>query len=103
MKRIAALASMVSIGIAGVAACATGGDPGAAVAERQCSNFANVEGARLVDVQSVEPVSGGDANFKVKMRVEDGMTRRITAECLYSSASNKAWWATPLPEHFKRV
>ena len=102
MKQIAVIASMVAMGIAGLAGCATGGDP-AAVAERQCSNFANVEGARLVDVQSIEPVSEADANFKVRMRVEDGLTRRMTAECLYSSTSNKARWATPLPAEFKRV
>ena len=103
MKQNAVIASMVAVSVAGLAGCATGGGDPAAVAERQCSNFANVEGARLVDVQSIEPVSDGDANFKVRMRVEDGLTRRMTAECLYSSTSNKARWATPLPAEFKRV
>ena len=102
MKTIAALASLAAIGIGGLAGCATGGDP-AAVAARECGYFARVEGARLIDVTGVDAVSTGDANYKVRMRVEDGLTRRISAECLYSSASNTARWAEPLPKEFKRI
>ena len=99
MKRMTTLVSFAAIVLAG---CATGGDP-ASMAARECGNFARVEGTRLLDVEGVEPVSDGDANFKVKLRVEDGMSRRTTAECLYSSVSNKARWAAPLPNGFVRI
>jgi hypothetical protein len=102
MNHGARMGTVVAMAIAALAGCATSGDP-ATVAERQCGYFANVEGARLVDVKAVEPVAQGDADFKVTMRVEDGLTRRMTAECLYSSSTNKARWATPLPPEFKRV
>jgi hypothetical protein len=82
----------------GLSACATGGDP-AAVATRECRYFARAEGARLLDVQGVEPVADG---FKVKMRVEDGMSRKANAECVYSSANSKASWVQPLPAGFVR-
>jgi hypothetical protein len=99
MKRIAALASLFAIGLAG---CATGGDP-AAVAARQCGDFARQEGARLVGVDGVDATSEGDANFKVKMQVEDALSRRVKAECLFSSAGNKTRWASPLPSGFVKI
>jgi hypothetical protein len=99
MRRIAVLAGIMIVGVTG---CATNGDP-AASAERECGYLAKNDGARLVRVDGVDAVSDGDANFKVKMLVEDGLERRANAECLYSSASNKAWWAAPLPASFRRV
>jgi len=102
MKSIATTVSLVAIGVSVLAGCATGGDP-AAVAARQCGYFAGVEGARLIGVDGVDAVSDGDANYKVRMRIEDGMSRRTSAECLYSSVSNKARWATPLPNGFVRI
>src|SRR5215470_13427278 len=99
MLRIAMLAGIV---IAGVSGCATGGDP-AAAAQRECGYLAQNEGARLVSVDGVDAVSEGDANFKVKMLLEDSLARRANAECLYSSASNKARWAAPLPASFRRA
>lgn len=98
MRRIAMLAG-ITVGLAG---CATGGDP-AAVAQRECGYLAQNDGARLVRVDGVDAVSDGDANFKVKMVVEDALSRQTSAECLYSSASNKARWAAPLPARFNRV
>lgn len=94
MKRVAMLAMLAAIGLAG---CATGGDPGA-VAARECGYFARVEGARVVDVESVDAVSNG---FKVRMKVEDGLSRRTSAECLY--ASSKASWVSPLPNGFQKI
>ena len=99
MKRVATLVSIAAIGLAG---CATGGDP-AAVAARECGYFARVEGARVVNVEGVDAASDADANYKVRLRVEDGMSRRTSAACLYSSVSNKARWAAPLPEGFVRI
>jgi hypothetical protein len=99
MKHIAIVAALAAAGLAG---CATGGDP-ASVAARECGYFARVEGARLVGVDGVDTVSEGDANYKVRLRVEDAMSRKVNAECLYSSASNKARWATPLPNGFARI
>ncbi|HTT13457.1 MAG TPA: hypothetical protein VMG60_21505 [Burkholderiaceae bacterium] len=99
MRRIAMLGGIVVVGVTG---CATGGDP-AATAERECGYLARNDGARLVRVDGVEAVSEGDANFKVKMLVEDALERKANAECLYSSASNKARWAAPLPASFRRV
>jgi hypothetical protein len=99
MKRIALLAALGTIALAG---CATGGDP-AALAERECGNFARVEGARLIGVDGVDTVTEGDANFKVKMQVEDAMSRRTRADCLYSSANKQARWAAPLPTGFQRI
>jgi len=99
MKRIAALASLVAVAVAG---CATSGDPGE-VAARECGYFARVEGARVVGVEGVDAVSEGDANYKVRLQLEDGMSRRTSASCLYSSVGNKARWATPLPSGFVRI
>jgi hypothetical protein len=99
MKRIAALASIVAVAVAG---CATSGDPGE-VAARECGYFARAEGARVIGVDGVDAVSEGDANYKVRLKVEDGMSRRTTAACLYSSAGNKARWAEPLPSGFIRI
>ena len=99
MLRIAVLAGIVIVGVTG---CATGGDPTAA-AQRECGYLAQNEGARLVSVDGVDAVSEGDANFKVKMLLEDALARRTNAECLYSSASNKARWASPLPPSFRRA
>lgn len=93
---------LVSIAAVGLVGCATSGDP-AAVATRECGYFARVEGARVLDVEGVDAVSSADANYKVRMRLEDGLSRRTSAECLYSSASNKARWASPLPSGFVRI
>lgn len=99
MRHIVLVAALAAAGLAG---CATGGDP-ANVAARECGYFARIEGARLVGVDGVDAVSEGDANYKVRLRVEDAMSRRTNAECLYSSASNKARWAAPLPDGFARI
>jgi hypothetical protein len=94
MKHVAKLATLAALGLAG---CATSSDPGA-LAARECGYFARVEGARVVDVESVDAVSDG---FKVRMKVEDGLSRRTSAECLY--ASNKASWVSPLPNGFQKI
>src|SRR5262245_7815363 len=99
MLRIAIPTALMAIGLAG---CATSGDP-AAVAERECGFLAKNDGARLVRVDGIDPVTEGDANFKVKMLLEDALQRQTNAECLYSSAGNKARWASPLPARFMRV
>lgn len=99
MRQIVLVTALAAAGLAG---CATGGDP-ANVAARECGYFARIEGARLVGVDGVDAVSEGDANYKVRLRVEDAMSRRTNAECLYSSASNKARWAAPLPNGFARI
>jgi hypothetical protein len=93
---------VVALGAAAIAGCATGGDP-AAVAARQCGHFARSEGARLVGVDSVDPVSDGDANFKVRLSVEDALARKMSMSCLYSSAGNKTRWESPLPSGFFRL
>lgn len=99
MKLTALLLSLAALGLA---ACATAtGDP-AAMASRQCGNFARAEGARLVGVQAVEP-AGGQSSYRVKLSVEDGLNRRITAECMYDVAGNTARWASPLPAGFVRL
>lgn len=85
-----------------LAGCATGSDP-ARLAERECGNFARIEGARLVGVDGVDATAQGDANYKVRMKVEDALSRRINAECLYSSATRTARWAEPLPKGFERI
>jgi hypothetical protein len=99
MRHIVLVAALAAAGLAG---CATGGDP-ASVAARECGYFARMEGANLLGVDGVDPVSEGDANYKVRMRVEDALSRRMNAACLYSSASNKARWASPLPSGFARI
>src|SRR5262245_3121853 len=99
MKQIALLAVLGTVTLAG---CATSGDS-AAVAERECGNFARVEGARIVGVDGVDAVTEGDANFKVKLQVEDAMSRRTRADCLYTSANKQARWAAPLPTGFQRI
>ncbi len=91
-----------AIAAATLAGCATGNDP-ARMAERECGNFARVEGARLVGVEGVDTVSQGDANYKVRMKVEDALSRRINAECLYSSSTKTARWSEPLPKGFERI
>ena len=100
MKRIAALVTLAALGAGGLAGCATGGDA-ATVAARQCGYFARVEGARLLGVDGVETAADGD--YKVKLQIEDGMSRRTNAECLYSSTSKQARWAAPLPNGFVRI
>ncbi len=99
MRRIVLVAVLAAAGFAG---CATTGDP-ATVAARECGNFARIEGARLVGVDGVDAVSEADANYRVRLRVEDALSRRLNAECLYSSASNTARWAAPLPNGFARI
>ena len=101
MKRIAIATSLLVIGLAGCAS--TGSSDPAAMAARGCEDFARGEGARPVSVEGVDTVSDGDANYKVRMRVEDRVSRKVSAECLYSSTSNRARWATPLPEGFARI
>ncbi|HUL66335.1 MAG TPA: hypothetical protein VLW55_17180 [Burkholderiaceae bacterium] len=98
MLRIAIPTTLMAIALAG---CATSGDP-AAVAERECGFLAKNDGARLVRVDGIDAVTESDANFKVKMLLEDALARQTNAECLYSSASNKARWASPLPSRFMR-
>jgi len=100
MRRAALLTAMAAVGLA---ACATGSgseDP-AAMASRRCSNFARAEGARPVNVDGVEP-AGGQSSYRVRMRVEDGLARRLTAECLYDATGDTARWASPLPQEFVR-
>jgi len=100
MKSVVALASLVVIGVAGCAA--TSGDP-ATVAVRECGYFARAEGARVLGVDGVDAVADGDANYKVRMQLEDKVARRMPAECLYSSVSNKTRWQNPLPSGFMRL
>jgi len=99
MLRIAIPTVLMAIGLAG---CATSGADPAAVAERECGYLAKNDGARLVRVDGIDAVTEGDANFKVKMLLEDTLARQTNAECLYSSVSNKARWAMPLPPSFLR-
>jgi hypothetical protein len=98
MKRVVWLASLGAVSILG---CATGaGDPSSQAA-RACSDFARLEGTRLVGVDGVEPAGGAD--FRVRLRVEDGLSRRLNAECLYSASANQARWVSPLPSGFVKI
>lgn len=99
MRHILMTATLAAVTLAG---CATTGDP-AQLAARECGNFARLEGARLVGVEGTDAVSQADANYKVRMKVEDALSRRISAECLYSSATKTARWAAPLPKGFERI
>lgn len=99
MRHILIAATIAASTLAG---CATPNDP-ARLAERECGNFARIEGARLVGVEGVDAVTQGDANYKVRMKVEDALSRRLNAECLYSSSTKTARWAAPLPKGFERI
>lgn len=100
MKRKATFALLAAVILA---ACATGASDPVAVAARECGNFACVEGTRLIGVDAVEPASGGESGYRVRMRVEDGLSRRISAECMYTAANNTVRWAVPLPAGFVRL
>lgn len=72
----------------------------AARAEQQCGYFAREEGLRLVEVAGVE--TDGD-NVRVRMRLEDGLNRKLNATCVYAAKDNKAAWAQALPAGYLRI
>lgn len=82
------------------AACAQTGSNAApaARAEQQCGYFAREEGLRLLEVAGVE--ADGD-NIRVRMRLEDGLNRKLNATCVYAANSNKATWAQALPSYHR--
>jgi hypothetical protein len=84
------------------AACAQAGSGATptARAEQQCGYFAREEGLRLLEVAGVD--SDGD-NVRVRMRLEDGLNRKLSATCVFATKSNKASWAQALPAGYLRI
>lgn len=99
MKSLLARASLAVIGATLATACAQTGTAIApeARAQQQCGYFAREEGLRLLQVTGVE----ADGNsYRVKMRLEDGLNRKLDATCIYAANGNRAW-AQALPSYVR--
>ena len=100
MKRLATvapfLAPVVALGLAG---CASSGPVASeGQAERQCRAFVALEGLRVNQVGSAVAADGG---YRVAVRIEDKLGRRLDNACLIAGTQTR--WATPLPAAFERL
>ena len=65
---------------------------GTSSAETQCVNFARNEGLKVIQVDGVDAVGGGQ---NVRLRLEDTLGRRFGATCGVASGGATSW-AQPL-------
>lgn len=98
MKRSTLAAAAVAAGaVLTLAGCATSGTPGARTAEVMCQGLATADGLSTADLGAAVAADGG---FRVPMKVQDRVGRRIDTSCVY--ANNEARWAQPLPAGLSR-
>lgn len=93
MKRLALAAAGALVMLAGCASSA----PDARRAELMCQALANADGLRAADVGSPVAADGG---YRVPMKLEDKIGRRVDASCQVAGAD--ARWAPALPTGLAR-
>jgi uncharacterized lipoprotein YmbA len=91
MKTPALLTAVASLALAGCAST-NGTVQNTSQAEMTCRSFVTVEGLGVAQMGKAETADGG---FRVPVRVEDRLGRRIDNACIISN--NQARWASPLP------
>jgi hypothetical protein len=77
-----------------LSACAStdAGAPSASTAAVHCQGLANADGLRVVNTGTATAAEGG---FRVPMKVEDRVGRRVDATCVFASGQPR--WASALP------
>ena len=91
MKTAVSLATVVALALA---ACSTTTAPvqNTTQAEMNCRNFVALEGLTVGQLGKAEAADGG---FRVPVRVEDKLGRRIDTACVITGTQTR--WANPLP------
>jgi hypothetical protein len=88
---------LASVAVVALASCAQMAG-GYSAAEQQCINLARNDGLRIVRVEGVDTVGGGQ---NVRLRLEDTFGRGFNATCA-SAPAGQARWAEPLPRNAVR-
>ena len=90
---------LVTLSAVALAGCASTAGPNAG-AELQCTYLARSDGLKLHQVDGVQ--SNANGVIALNVRVEDAVGRRVSAVCNYTTATNTAAWAQPLPAGMRR-
>lgn len=83
-----------AVAVLALSACAStdAGTPSASAAAVQCQGLASAEGLRVVNTGAATAADGG---FRVPMKVEDRIGRRVDATCVFAGGQPR--WASALP------